>query len=81
MLKPAFGMIVFLLGTLIVAIMLALMIPALKKTSGSTSGGVFGPSPVKTESVEDKTNEMLDEIQNMRNQSIEYNKEVQKEGY
>lgn len=77
MLKPAFGMIVFLLGTLIVAIMLALMIPALKRTSG----GAFGPSPVKTESVEDKTNEMLDEIQNMRNQSIEYNKEVQKEGY
>lgn len=77
MLKPAFGMITFLLGTLIVAIMLALMIPALKKTTDST----LGPSSVKTESVEEKSNEMIDEIQNMRNQAIEYNKEVKEEGY
>lgn len=76
-LKPAFGMISLLLGLLIVTIVFALMIPTLKNTSGAA----FGPSSLKNENVEEKTNEMINDIQKMRNQSVEYNKQAEKEGY
>ena len=68
MLKPAFGMITFLLGLLIVAIMFAIMVPTLK----STSGGALGPSSIQTESAEDKANEKIKDIQKMKQEAQNY---------
>lgn len=62
----ASGAIGMLLTMLIVALLFILMMPTLKN-SGSTN---IEQSPINKQSVEQEVNQKLEEIQNMRNQSI-----------
>ena len=68
MLKPASGMIGMLLTILIIGIVAAMTLPMLK----STSGGNLNNSSVNYESTEDKANEMIEQIQKQRQETIEY---------
>lgn len=68
MLKPAYGTVSMLLAILILGLLAVMTVPILKTTSGA---GV-GKSSIKQESVEEKTQEMIDEIQKMREQSNNY---------
>ncbi len=68
MLKPAFGAVSMLLALLIVGILAAVMIPVFKTTSGAGVGG----SSLKQESVEEKADEMIKEIELRKQQTIEY---------
>ncbi len=68
MLKPAFGSISILLALLIIGLIFVMTIPMLKSTSNSG----LGKSSIQQESVEEKTNEMINEIQKMRQESLDY---------
>lgn len=64
---PASGAIGMLLTMLIIALLFIMMMPTLKNT-GSTN---FEQSPINKQSVEQEVNQKLEEIQNMRNQSMQ----------
>ena len=68
MLKPASGMIGMLLTILIIGIVAAMTLPMLK----STSGGNLNNSYVNYERAEEKANEMIEQIQKQRQETIEY---------
>ena len=61
------GAIGLLLTMLIIALLFIMMMPTLKNT-GSTN---LDTSPIKQESIEEEVNQKLNEIQNMRNQSLQ----------
>uniref|UniRef100_UPI0040292FCF hypothetical protein n=1 Tax=Candidatus Scatousia sp. TaxID=3085663 RepID=UPI0040292FCF len=64
---PASGAIGMLLTMLIIALLFILMMPALQN-SGSTN---LKQSPINKHSVEQEVNQKLEEIQNLRNQSMQ----------
>lgn len=68
MLKPAFGTISMLLTLLIIGIVFVMTIPMLKSTSSSG----LGQSSIKQDNVEEQVDEMVKEIEKMRQQSIDY---------
>lgn len=68
MLKPAFGTISMLLTLLIIGIVFVMTIPMLKSTSSSG----LGQSSIKQDNIEEQVDEMVKEIEKMRQQSIDY---------
>ncbi len=68
MLKPAFGMVSMLLALLILGVMAAMMLPMLKATSGAGGSG----TSLKQESVEQKADEMIKEIELRKQQTMDY---------
>lgn len=68
MLRPAFGTISMLLTLLIVGLIFVMTIPMLKSTSSSG----LGKSTLKQDNVEEQVDEMVKEIEKMRQQSIDY---------
>ena len=64
---PASGAIGMLLTKLIIALLFIMMMPTLKNT-GSTN---LEQSPINKQSVEQEVNQKLEEIQNLRNQSMQ----------
>ncbi len=64
---PASGAIGMLLTMLIMALLFILMMPALKNT-GSTN---LKQTPINKQSVEQEVNQKLEQIQNLRNQSMQ----------
>ncbi len=68
MLKPAFGTISMLLTLLIVGLIFVMTIPMLKSTSSSG----LGQSSIKQDNIEEQVDEMVKEIEKMRQQSIDY---------
>lgn len=67
----ASGAIGLLLTMLIIALLFIMLKPSIKNTSGTS----LDTSPIKQESIEDEVNQKLNEIQNMRNQSLNINTE------
>ena len=68
MLRPASGTISMLLTLLIVGLIFVMTIPMLKSTSSSG----LGKSTLKQDNVEEQVDEMVKEIEKMRQQSIDY---------
>ncbi len=68
MLRPAFGTISMLLTLLIVGLIFVMTIPMLKSTSSSG----LGQSSIKQDNIEEQVDEMVKEIEKMRQQSIDY---------
>lgn len=68
MLKPAFGMVSMLLALLILGVMAAMMLPMLKATSEAGGSG----TSLKQESVEQKADEMIKEIELRKQQTMDY---------
>lgn len=73
--KRAFGAIGMLLTILIIALMFIFMLPALKNT-GSTG---LGESSINKESVEQQVNKQVEEIEKMRQQTININNNINQE--
>lgn len=69
----ASGAIGLLISMLIIAVLFILMMPTLKNTGGA---GIYGSS-IDKKSVEERVNKQVEEIQNMRNQSINIPQEYQ----
>lgn len=69
----ASGAIGLLLTLLIIAVAFILLMPSIKSTTGTT----LETSPIKQESLEDEVNQKLNEIQNMRNQTIEQQNNIE----
>lgn len=67
----ASGAIGLLLTMLIIALLFIMLKPSIKNTSGTS----LDTSPIKQESIEYEVNQKLNEIQNMRNQSLNINTE------
>lgn len=67
--KNAFGMISLLLGLVIISVMFLLMINTFKGIGGAGIGG----SLINTRSVQEEIDAQVNEIQNIRNQTIEIN--------
>lgn len=67
----ASGAIGLLLTMLIIALLFIMLMPSIKNSGGTS----LDTSPIKQESLEDEVNQKLNEIQNMRNQSININTE------
>ena len=70
--KNAFGAIDLLVGLVITAIVFMIGMNALKGSSLKLQGNT-----VDTKSVQQQVDEQVNEIQNMRQQAIEYNKQVE----
>lgn len=70
--KKAFGAIDLLVGLVITAIVFMIGMNALKGSSLKLQG-----NNVDTKSVQQQVDEQVNEIQNMRQQAIEYNKQVE----
>ena len=70
--KKAFGAIDLLVGLVITAIVFMIGMNALKGSSLKLQGNT-----VDTKSVQQQVDEQVNEIQNMRQQAIEYNKQVE----
>lgn len=68
MLKPAFGAISMLLTLLIIGIIFVMTIPAIKSVSNS---GIQN-STINQESAQEKADEMIKQIEQMKQQSIDY---------
>ncbi|HIS83898.1 hypothetical protein KID03_08285 [bacterium] len=68
MLKPAFGAVSMLLALLILGVIAAMMLPMLKATSGADVSG----TSLKQESVEQKADEMIKEIELRKQQTMDY---------
>lgn len=66
MLKPAFGAVSMLLALLIVGVLAAMMVPMLKSISNTSQ------SSLKQESVEQKADKMIKEIELRKQQTMEY---------
>ena len=69
---PAMGAISLLLGLLIISIILIMMMPVLRNVSG---GAGMSGSSIKHESVEQEVNKAVEDIQRMRQQTIDYNRQ------
>ena len=69
---PAMGAISLLLGLLIISIILIMMMPVLRNVSG---GAGMSGSSIKQESVEPEVNKAVEDIQRMRQQTIDYNRQ------
>ena len=70
--KNGFGAIDLLVGLVITAIVFMIGMNALKGSSLKLQGNT-----VDTKSVQQQVDEQVNEIQNMRQQAIEYNKQVE----
>lgn len=70
--KNAFGAIDLLVGLVITAIVFMIGMNALRGSSLKLQG-----NNVDTKSVQQQVDEQVNEIQNMRQQAIEYNKQVE----
>ena len=70
--KKAFGAIDLLVGLVITAIVFMIGMNALRGSSLKLQG-----NNVDTKSVQQQVDERVNEIQNMRQQAIEYNKQVE----
>lgn len=70
--KKAFGAIDLLVGLVITAIVFMVGMNALRGSSLKLQG-----NNVDTKSVQQQVDEQVNEIQNMRQQAIEYNKQVE----
>ena len=68
MLKPAFGAVSMLLALLILGVIAAMMLPMLKATNGAGGSG----TSLKQESVEQKADEMIKEIELRKQQTMDY---------
>ncbi|MBO8430122.1 hypothetical protein IAC76_01915 [Spirochaetes bacterium] len=69
----ASGAIGLLISMLIIAILFIIMMPALK---GGSSAGLSGSS-INQKSVEEQVNKQLEDIEKMRQQTIQYSQEAQ----
>ena len=67
----ASGAIGLLLTMLIIALLFIMLMPSIKSSGGTN----LDASPIKQESLEVEVNQKLNEIQNMRNQSLNINHE------
>ena len=65
----AFGAIGMLITLLIIGLMFAIMMPTLKDTG---FGGLFGKSSLNQESVETQINDKIKDIENYKQQNINY---------
>ena len=75
--KQAFGAIELLIGLVITAVIFMISMNALKGVSSLKLNG----SSVNSESVEEHVDRQVEEIQNMRRQTIDYNRQFQQENY
>ena len=66
------GAIGLLLGLLIISVIFIMMMPALRNVSGGA--GINGSS-IKQERVEQQVDKTVEEIQRMRQQTIDYNRQ------
>lgn len=69
---PAMGAISLLLGLLIISIIFVMMMPVLRNVSG---GAGMSGSSIKQESVEQEVNKAVEDIQRMRQLTIDYNRQ------
>lgn len=69
----ASGAIGLLITMLIIAVLFIIMMPTLK---GGSSAGLSGSS-INQKSVEEQVNKQLEDIQNLRQQTIQYSQEAQ----
>lgn len=69
---PAMGAISLLLGLLIISVLFIMMMPVLRNVSG---GAGMSGSSIKQESVEEHVNQAVEDIQRMRQQTIDYNRQ------
>lgn len=72
------GAIGLLLGLLIISIIFIMMMPSLKNVSG---GAGMGGSSVNKESVEEHVDKTVQDIERMRQQTINYNRQTNNEDY
>ena len=75
--KQAFGAIELLIGLVITAVIFMISMNALKGVSSLKLNG----SSVNSESVEEHVDRQVEEIQNMRRQTIDYNRQLQQENF
>lgn len=75
--KQAFGAIDLLIGLVITAVVFLISMNALKGISSLKLNG----SSVNSESVEEHVDRQVEEIQQMRNQTIDYNKQFQRDNF
>ena len=73
--KEAFGVISLLIGLVIVSVLFIIMINAMKGLGGKG----LGQSSVNTKNIEQEIDSQINEIQNMRQQSIELNNKIQQQ--
>jgi len=66
--KPAFGAVSMLLALVIVAILAVMMIPVFKSSTSST----LKDSSLKQESVEEKVDELVKEIEARKQETLQY---------
>lgn len=71
----ASGAIVMLLAMLIIALLFILMMPTLKNTSSTG----LGESSINKESVEEQVNQQVNEIEKIRQQTVEMNNKATQE--
>lgn len=71
----ASGAIGMLLAMLIIALLFILMMPTLKNTSSTG----LGESPINKESVEEQVNQQVNEIEKIRQQTVEMNNKATQE--
>lgn len=75
--KNAFGAIDMLIGLVITAVLFIMMMNIMK----STSSLKINETPVDTRSVQEHIDEQVNEIQNIRQQTIDFNNNAQQENY
>ncbi len=73
--KNAFGVISLLIGLVIVSVLFIVMMNAMKGIGGKG----FGESSVNTKNIEQEIDSQINEIQNMRQQSIDFNNQIQQQ--
>ncbi len=66
MLRPAFSLVSILLGICILGVLFSVLMPVLRTSSN------VGGSTMKQESVEERVDELVEQIQTQRQQAIEY---------
>jgi len=71
------GAIGMLLTLLIIAVLFIIMVPSLKNTG--TAG--FSGSSIDKKSVEEQVNKQVEEIENKRRQTIQYNNQAEQNDY
>ncbi len=75
--KQAFGAIDLLIGLVITAVVFMISMSALKGVSSLKLNG----SSVNSESVEEHVDRQVEEVQQMRKQTIDYNKQFQQDNF
>lgn len=73
--KNAFGVISLLIGLVIVSVLFIVMMNAMKGISGKG----FGEYSVNTKNIEQEIDSQINEIQNRRQQSIDFNNQIQQQ--